>query len=542
MVYGSGGLVRFIGPADLSSRSEFGQSLYWLRAQWIDGAYELSPRLRRVMTNTTWVVEATTLINEILGSSTGNPDQQFTTAQAPILAGQQLEVREQEIPPDAELAVLQALEGDDAVTIITDDAGQPEEIWIRWHEVVDFYGSGPQDRHYILDRLTGTVQFGNDCLGRVPLAGRNNIRMAYYRTGGGSQGNRAADSITELKTTIPYIDSVTNLEPATGGSEQESLEQLQIRGPKRLRHRYRAVTAQDIEDLAHEASAEVARAVAITPKFPGSSLTWLPNYQFTVAESGDITVTISGTADASILLIVSIYGPGQGMPYHQETISYDNDAFPDVTYPVTDADVALASLWSVTITTPSTEPVDGHVNISYPNNSIEADFSNLSATPHTDDVTNNGQVTVIIVPGSDAQQPTPSLGLIEQVKTYLLDRSSASLESLEVTEPDWVKVEVTTAIVPTSLEVAGTVLTAVKTSLTQFLHPLTGGPGGEGWPFGRQPHESDLYALLESIGGVDHVESLEMTMVAIDDVEISDPNDWTGTHLVFSGEHNVSLV
>jgi hypothetical protein len=56
-----------------------------------------------------------------------------------------------------------------------------------------------------------------------------------------------------------------NLEAAAGGANQEKLERLKERVPKQLRHRNRAVTLQDIEDLAYEASTDVARVKLITP-------------------------------------------------------------------------------------------------------------------------------------------------------------------------------------------------------------------------------------------------------------------------------------
>ena len=99
----------------------------------------------------------------------------------------------------------------------------------------------------------------------IPPRGRNNIRLSLYRTGGGEQGNIAAETISQLKTTIPYIDGVINLEPSAGGAEQETLDHLKERVPKQLRHRNRAVTAQDMADLAYEASTDVARVKVVTP-------------------------------------------------------------------------------------------------------------------------------------------------------------------------------------------------------------------------------------------------------------------------------------
>ncbi len=71
----------------------------------------------------------------------------------------------------------------------------------------------------------------------IPPRGRNNIRLSFYRTGGGEPGNVAHETITQLNTTIPYIDRVINLEAAAGGADQEDLERLKERVPKQLRHR-----------------------------------------------------------------------------------------------------------------------------------------------------------------------------------------------------------------------------------------------------------------------------------------------------------------
>ncbi|MFB2971839.1 putative baseplate assembly protein [Aerosakkonema sp. BLCC-F183] len=261
------GLIRCIGPSDFQARSEFGKSLYWLRVRKESGEFRVQPRLRRILTNTIWAIQATTLNNEVLGSSDGNPNQTFWTTQTPVLQGQQLEVQEGKEPPPEEKAAIANLEGKDAIAIVQDEVGQIEAVWVRWHEVTDFYESGMRDRHYVMNHLTGEIQFGDGQRGMIPPQGRNNIRMAQYRTDGGERGNKPANTITQLKTTIPYIDSVINLEAAGGGSDRESIERVKERGAKFLRHRNRAVTAQDFEDLAYEASPDIARTRVITSIF-----------------------------------------------------------------------------------------------------------------------------------------------------------------------------------------------------------------------------------------------------------------------------------
>ena len=88
-----------------------------------------------------------------------------------------------------------------------------------------------------------------------------------------------------------------------------------------------------------------------------------------------------------------------------------------------------------------------------------------------------------------------------------------------------------------SLEGASAVEQAIQQRLAVFLHPLTGGLDGAGWDFGRRPHRSDLYALIEAVPGVDHIRSLSILEMRINPVL----ND-TGRFLVFSGTHTISFV
>ena len=121
----------------------------------------------------------------------------------------------------------------------------------------DFLNSGPLDRHYVLDHIRGEIGFGDSRHGMIPPVGVGNMVATTYRTGGGSSGNRPPGTINSLKTTIPYVERVINFEAAVGGVDAEEESQIPVRGPAFLRHRERAVTREDYEDLAMLASAEV---------------------------------------------------------------------------------------------------------------------------------------------------------------------------------------------------------------------------------------------------------------------------------------------
>ena len=119
-----------------------------------------------------------------------------------------------------------------------------------------------------------------------------------------------------------------------------------------------------------------------------------------------------------------------------------------------------------------------------------------------------GWVTVRIVPHSAESRPWPSFELRDQVRRFISARAPAQIaRQIAVIPALYYPVGVDAVISPAHPALAGRVTDAVKRELARFLHPLTGGPEHRGWPFGRDVYASDLCAALESIEGVDYVQS-----------------------------------
>src|SRR5262249_11507394 len=159
----------------------------------------------------------------------------FHSARMPILHDVQLQVREPYMLGEEELARVYQEEGEEAV--LRDAQGRIEQIWVRWREVSDFLSSNNRDRHFVVDRQSGEIRFGDGTQGRIPTVGANNVRLGRYQTGGGAFGNKPAGRITQLRTSVPYVDSVVNLEPALGGQNVEDWDEVRERGARGLRHR-----------------------------------------------------------------------------------------------------------------------------------------------------------------------------------------------------------------------------------------------------------------------------------------------------------------
>jgi predicted phage baseplate assembly protein len=126
-----------------------------------------------------------------------------------------------------------------------------------------------------------------------------------------------------------------------------------------------------------------------------------------------------------------------------------------------------------------------------------------------------GWATVIVVPEGTERRLLPSPALVHEVQEHLVAGALATLAGatpvrLNVIGPGYVPVEVAAEVMPVALPRADAVRRAVLAALDAFLHPLTGGPDGTGWAFGRDVHLSELFAAFEAVPGVEHVHSLRL--------------------------------
>ncbi len=243
----SGEIVLHIPPRHQSTVVA-GRAAGWLRARVTEPEpgqppYSASPVIRSIAActvgGTMTAVNAVVVEEEALGSSEGVAGQRFPMAQGPVVTGV-----------------------DEPLLEVSSDDG-----WSSWKRVDHFAESGPNDPHYVLDWAAGEIVFGPTVrnpdgtmrqYGAVPEA-QATIRIRNYLVGGGPRGNVPAGAIVSLASSIPFVTSIENRYPASGGRIAETLDEAMSRGPLMLRTRDRAVTAEDYEALAREAAPEVAR-------------------------------------------------------------------------------------------------------------------------------------------------------------------------------------------------------------------------------------------------------------------------------------------
>jgi predicted phage baseplate assembly protein len=370
----------------------------WLRARVVAveagiPTYSASPRIHGITAatigGTTVAVNARVIASEpspdsggiageLLGTSEGVPGQRFTALHRPIVPGDRP-------------AVLRVSEGD---------------RWSDWAQVADFAASGPDDRHFVLDAVSGTVELGPGVrqpdgsfrqYGRVPPKGAR-LCLGTYLTGGGRQGNIAVGAVSVMKSSIPFVSRVTNRKPGVGGVDGEDIDNAKLRGPISLRSRGRAVTAEDYEQIVLEAAPELARARAVPAHEP--------------TEAGAVRVLV----------------------------------------------------------VPAAADIDGRIRF---------------------------------------EQLVPAEATLARV-TSRLDECRVIGARVVVEPPSYRGITVVAKIQPRPRANPARLQAEAMRALYAYFHPITGGPDGTGWPFGRPVQVGEAYAVLQSVPGTGLVEDLRL--------------------------------
>ncbi|HAC65221.1 MAG TPA: putative baseplate assembly protein, partial [Cyanothece sp. UBA12306] len=455
---------------------------HWLRCWYTPPTegqtpYRRSPKMSglnvRSIGGTAPISQEIVLEQEILGESNGKPGQRFKLQLTPILP-----------------------RNDDEYLLVSPPEGLPQ----RWQEVNDFAESGPGDRHYMLDSLTGEIQLGplikepsqlaettrlrsylqrgtkpsNDQTidpleqqplerqyGSVPPKGAT-LTMIKYRIGGGQQGNVQGKGITIVKSAVPYVSQVINHRPTYNGADAESIEDVVIRVPRLLRTQNRAVTAEDFETLAMEAGrGGISRVRCLFPTEKAKP------YEQDV---------LSLVGSQSLVKEIERY---QALNSNEQEVKLPNNLL----------------------------------------NQIKGSLLQQSRSQLT-----SGQIRLLLISsadvtaiergeGIDPQQLAVAPSLLKQIQTYLDERRLLGVE-VKYDQPDYVGVSVQTEIAldpeyntPTAKR---TIKTQAEVALYRFFNPITGGTESTGWPFGRSVYPSDVVRLLQTIPGVRYIGTVQL--------------------------------
>jgi len=179
----------------------------------------------------TVVSDNANIYGELIGTSTGLPNMSFELGETPSVDG------------TTELYI------------------QDGDVYSKWTQVQHLLDNGPTDLVYQVNTDADNnvlITFGDGVSGVIPTI-HSEIR-ANYMVGGGLIGNVPSNTLVDIvfvpglstneTTALQSIITVTNADPAIGGSDPETTNQIRVSAPASLRAANRAVTLQDYADLA----------------------------------------------------------------------------------------------------------------------------------------------------------------------------------------------------------------------------------------------------------------------------------------------------
>lgn len=150
-----------------------------------------------------------------------------------------------------------------------------------------------------------------------------------------------------------------------------------------------------------------------------------------------------------------------------------------------------------------------------------------------------GIVTMVVISDEPVPPGLPDNTFLGAVYDYLSPFRILTTE-LFVIPPEYVEVSVEAEVVIKPGYLCSTVIENVKKQLNNFLHPLSGGSDGRGWPFGRPVYRSEIYEVIDRAPGVDYVNTVTLKKEEgnwINDNIIISPHG-----LVYPGVHRITAL
>ena len=160
-----------------------------------------------------------------------------------------------------------------------------------------------------------------------------------------------------------------------------------------------------------------------------------------------------------------------------------------------------------------------------------------------------GHVTLLVVPDVDEQKPVPSEELLDQVTATMHKKAPVAVigdeSKLSVRGPHYIEVSINATVTTRGSHSITETQERATSALTEFLHPLSGGPDGTGWEIGHCPSPALFVSQLEQRSDISAVTRVavtfddgeeHITLAGNEDAPTVAPDT-----LVYSGRHTVTV-
>lgn len=240
------GTVLFMPPADMAPITLEGKSCYWIRISptYYEERYDenYGPVIEDILVNAVQVANIETREEEEFYLDETHPGLSVSLGTDNIL-DVELWVNEMGQMSRHQMMELQRT-APEKVRIEYDRMGDILSFYVRWQES-QVLEHETEKRSYALDRLNGTLHFGDGIHTGLPKVLDDTAFKVRIRCCNGQRGNIDEGTITESMENLMFVNQITNPIRGYGGSNMETIEKVMKRGSNLLRNRGRMVSVRD---------------------------------------------------------------------------------------------------------------------------------------------------------------------------------------------------------------------------------------------------------------------------------------------------------
>ncbi len=241
------GEIIFLPPHDMAKKNIFNKDRYWIRI--VDDKNEFANlkclKINDIILNTVNVENVETKDPENFYIDKPEPNMKFNLSNKNILYADVF------VNEMGSLSIYQMdemmKENPDDVIAEYDSSGNYFSFFVKWKEVDTFVKSSSFDRHYVLNRLEGVLEFGDSIKGKMPGKQLREAIKVFSVVCNGENGNVDKGAINKIDTMVSFIKGVTNPVSAYVGHDIESVNNALIRGSNIINSYNKLVSERDFE-------------------------------------------------------------------------------------------------------------------------------------------------------------------------------------------------------------------------------------------------------------------------------------------------------
>ncbi|MDR1364323.1 MAG: baseplate J/gp47 family protein [Oscillospiraceae bacterium] len=155
----------------------------------------------------------------------------------------------------------------DSFEIIIGEQKNYETFFKIWKRVDEFFASNKNDRHFIYEKTSKTLVFGDHINGASPRAGKDNIIICSLAFTEGEASNIKKELINKAKSDNEVLKHawIRQITEAKGGKDDETFESVKKRSTETFSKINRIVTIEDYKKIVLSTPGMFFKTVSILP-------------------------------------------------------------------------------------------------------------------------------------------------------------------------------------------------------------------------------------------------------------------------------------